>query len=85
MSNISGKAFDFNLLKRVLAYTKPYKIVFILTIISTILLAILSPLRPWLIQYTIDNYVAIPNAKQLFIMVLLMISLLILESIIQFF
>lgn len=85
MSNISGKAFDFKLLKKVLAYTKPYKIVFVLTIISTILLALLSPLRPWLIQYTIDKYVAIPNAKQLFNMVLLMISLLILESIIQFF
>ncbi|MFN7013282.1 MAG: ABC transporter ATP-binding protein [Bacteroidia bacterium] len=85
MSKVSGKAFDFNLLKKVLHYSKPYKHFFALTIASTILLAILSPLRPWLIQYTIDNYVAIPNSEQLLKMVLLMIGILILESIIQFY
>lgn len=85
MSKVSGKAFDFNLLKKVLKYSKPYKRVFALTIASTILLAILSPLRPWLIQYTIDNYVAIPNSEQLLKMVLLMIGILIFESIVQFF
>lgn len=85
MSKVSGKAFDFNLLKKVLHYSKPYKRVFALTIASTILLAILSPLRPWLIQYTIDNYVAIPNSEQLLKMVLLMIGILIFESIIQFY
>lgn len=85
MSKVSGKAFDFNLLKKVLHYSKPYKLVFGLTITSTILLGILSPLRPWLIQYTIDNYVAIPNSAQLLKMVLLMIGILIFESIIQFF
>jgi ATP-binding cassette subfamily B protein len=85
MSKVSGKAFDFNLLKKVLQYSKPYKRVFALTISSTILLAILSPLRPWLIQYTIDNYVAIPNSEQLLKMVLLMIGILIFESIVQFF
>ncbi|GIV44758.1 MAG: xenobiotic ABC transporter ATP-binding protein [Bacteroidia bacterium] len=85
MSKVSGKAFDFNLLKKVLKYSKPYKRVFALTIASTILLAILSPLRPWLIQYTIDNYVAIPNSEQLLKMVLLMIGILIIESIVQFF
>jgi len=85
MSKISGKAFDLNLLKKVLQYSKPYKRIFILTILSTILLAILSPLRPWLIQYTIDNYVTIPNPNQLLKMVLLMIAILIIESIVQFF
>lgn len=85
MSKVSGKAFDFNLLKKVLQYSKPYKRVFALTISSTILLAVLSPLRPWLIQYTIDNYVAIPNSEQLLKMVLLMIGILIFESIVQFF
>jgi ATP-binding cassette subfamily B protein len=85
MSKVSGKAFDFNLLNKVLQYSKPYKSIFVLTILSTILLAILSPLRPWLIQYTIDNYVAIPNPNQLLKMVLLMIAILIIESVVQFF
>jgi ATP-binding cassette subfamily B protein len=85
MSKVSGKAFDFNLLNKVLLYSKPYKSIFVLTILSTILLAILSPLRPWLIQYTIDNYVAIPNPNQLLKMVLLMIAILIIESVVQFF
>ncbi len=85
MSKVSGKAFDFNLLKKVLYYLKPYKHIFAFTIASTILLAVLSPLRPWLIQFTIDNYVAIPNSEKLLKMVLLMIGILILESIIQFY
>lgn len=85
MLKVSGKVFDFNLLKKLLHYSKPYKSVLGLTIACTILLGILSPLRPWLIQYTIDNYIAIPNSEQLLKMVLLMIGLLIFETIIQFF
>jgi ATP-binding cassette subfamily B multidrug efflux pump len=49
--------FDFSLLKRVFQYAKPYKTKFILSVVMAILLAVISPVRPWLIQITINDYV----------------------------
>ena len=49
--------FDLSLLKRVFQYAKPYKKKFILSVVMAILLAIISPIRPWLIQITINDYV----------------------------
>jgi ATP-binding cassette subfamily B protein len=49
--------FDLSLLKRVFQYAKPYKTKFILSVIMAILLAVVSPIRPWLIQITINDYV----------------------------
>lgn len=56
--NSKGKTiFDFSLLKRVFQYAKPYKTKFILSVVMAILLAVVSPIRPWLIQVTINKYV----------------------------
>jgi ATP-binding cassette subfamily B multidrug efflux pump len=49
--------FDFSLLKRVFQYAAPYKNKFILSVVMAILLAVISPVRPWLIQVTINKYV----------------------------
>lgn len=49
--------FDLSLLKRVFQYAKPYKRKFILSVIMAILLAVVSPIRPWLIQITINDYI----------------------------
>lgn len=84
MSEVSGKALDINLLQRVLAYVKPYKTVFILTGVLTLVLALLGPVRPYLIEYTIDNFVVTPNNNMLTQMTILMIVLLVVESGFQF-
>ena len=51
------KIFDFSQLRRVLQYTIPYKKWFYGSITLSILLAIISPLRPFLIQYTVNTYI----------------------------
>ncbi len=84
MSQITGKSFDFRILLRILSYVKPYRKVFFTTLSLTVFLAFLSPLRPWLVQYTIDNFVIIPDSISLLKMVLLMTGLLFVESIIQY-
>ena len=84
MSQITGKSFDFRILLRILSYVKPYRKVFFTTLSLTVFLAFLSPLRPWLVQYTIDNCVIIPESISLLKMVLLMTGLLFVESIIQY-
>ena len=84
MNKNVGKAIDWTLLKRILKYVKPYKGTFWMTSFTTILLAILSPIRPWLIQYTFDNFIIVANNNMLLIMTLIMIGLLIFETIIQY-
>jgi len=84
VSQITGKSFDFKILLRILSYVKPYRKVFFTTLSLTVFLAFLSPLRPWLVQYTIDNFVIIPDSISLLKMVLLMTGLLFVESIIQY-
>ncbi|WP_315820180.1 ABC transporter ATP-binding protein [Paraflavitalea speifideaquila] len=51
------RIFDFSLLRRVFRFAAPYKKKFYISLVLAILLAILSPIRPWLIQVTINNYV----------------------------
>ncbi len=48
------KTFDFNLFKRVFQFVKPYKKQFYLSLFLGVLLAIFAPIRPYLIQITID-------------------------------
>lgn len=52
------KFFDFTLLKRVLEFTQPYKKRFVGSIVLAIVLAAFTPVRPFLIQLTVDDYIA---------------------------
>lgn len=85
MSEISGKVYDVGLLKRILKYVGPYKAPFYNTAILTIVLALLGPARPMLVQYTLDNSIISPNLDLLWKLTLLMIGLLVLETILQFY
>lgn len=85
MSEVTGKAWDTHLFKRVIRYVKPYKKTFVITGILVILLAILGPLRPMLIQHTIDVEVAAGNQDGVLKFTLILIGVLILEAIIQFY
>ncbi|MFN4124186.1 MAG: ABC transporter transmembrane domain-containing protein, partial [Flavobacteriales bacterium] len=85
MSSVSGNAFDFKLLRRVIAFVKPYRKYLILSVALTIFLALLSPVRPLLIQYTVDHYILNQNPNMLLLMTLIMIGILIVEAIGQFF
>lgn len=85
MSNVSGKAWDTALFKRIMRYVRPYKNTFIVTAFLVIVLAILGPLRPWLIQHTIDEEVKNFNADGVLKLTLIMIGVLILEAIVQFY
>lgn len=83
MSTVSGKAFDSKLFLRLMRYTQPYKTAFRVGLAMTIVLAFLAPLRPLLIQFTVDSYIIKPDSEGLLRMTLIMVALLILESFIQ--
>lgn len=85
MSSVSGKAIDTKILRRIYQYLQPYKKVFYLSVMLTILLAIVAPVRPYLVQYTIDHYILKDDANGLFNMVLLMLGILALQTVIQYY
>lgn len=89
------KIFDFSLLQRVFRYAAPYKKRLYLSVFLSILLAVLSPLRPFLIQVTINDYIrkgAAPGLslkqrmEELIIWVtILQIVLLLIETVARFY
>lgn len=85
MSEVSGKAWDTALLKRVMRYVGPYKITFYICGLLVVILAVLAPVRPWLIQKTIDVEVAEGDADGVLRMIMFLIGVLIIEAIVQFY
>ena len=86
MSNSSrGNIIDISLLKRVLKYTIPYKNYFFIALFTAIILSLLGPIRPVLINFTVDNYILIPNPEGLLRVIIIIFSLLVIEGIVQFF
>jgi ATP-binding cassette subfamily B protein len=85
MAKVSGNAVDVNLLKRVFRYAYPYRRIFAWSIFLTMLLAVLAPLRPWLIQYTLDKYIILNNSSGLLNMSLLMVGLLLIQTGVQYY
>ena len=82
--SVTGKIVDWNVLKRLLQFVKPYKWQFAALILLTTLSAALVPLRPYVIQYTIDNDVANGDYKGLVDMILVLVGLLFIQAIIQY-
>lgn len=84
MSKITGDVINVGLLKRVFQYVKPYKNTFVWAIVLTILLAVVAPLRPIIIGYTLDHYIFTGNYAGLLNMTLLMLFLLVLQTGLQY-
>jgi len=85
MSTVTGKAIDFTLLKRIFKYALPYKPVLFFTTLLTIILAGSSIIRPVLISHTVDEYIVKFDREGLLFMTLMMLGVLILEGILQFY
>jgi ATP-binding cassette, subfamily B, multidrug efflux pump len=83
--NASGKVYDLNLLKRIFQYVKPYRAIFIWSVIMTIFLALVAPLRPLLIEHTVDKYILENNSSGLLTMTIIMIGLLLLQTVGQYY
>jgi ATP-binding cassette subfamily B multidrug efflux pump len=84
MSKITGDAFNVSLLKRVFEYVKPYRKTFVWSVVLTLSLAIIAPVRPFLIGYTLDEFILKSNYNGLVQMTILMLLLLVLQTIIQY-
>ena len=81
MSKISGKAWDGYLFKRVLATSKPHRKLLFTGLFLTVFLAVLSPLRPYIIGKLVGQYVRLSDEESLLFGSLIVVAILIVESI----
>lgn len=84
MSQVTGKALDRKLLARVFAYVKPYRSQFWTAAGLTVFMGLLGPLRPYLIQITLDRYVANFDPIGLRNITMIMVAVLVVEAVVQF-
>ncbi len=82
---MKAKAFDTQVFKRIMFYTKPYKFRFNGVIIWAISLSVFAALRPYLLKQTVDGYIQTKDQQGLLFYISLMGIVLILEVVSQFF
>jgi len=83
MSKVKKKT-DYKLLGRIFRLSFEYKNALVLSILLTVFASFLGPLRPILIQKTIDNHIAIGDRVGLVRMIVLISSLLVLQTLVLF-
>ena len=78
------KILDFKVLKKLFSFARPYMYQFWILVFLTISLAAIIPLRPYIIGIIIDNQIASVDYEGLIHMIVLLLSLLLLQSIVQY-
>lgn len=85
MSSAASKSFfDFTLLRRVFQYVKPYRKKFYLSVVLAILLAAFTPVRPLLIQLTVNKYIANAMVDMVVKITIIQIGLIVIETAMRF-
>ncbi len=80
----SGNIIDFKVLRRIMKFVQPYKGRFYFLIFLTLAIGILTPIRPVLIQWTLDNPVADGDYNTMLTMMLVLFGLLLVQSVAQY-
>jgi ATP-binding cassette subfamily B protein len=84
LSQKKKRFFDFRLLRRVFQYAAPYKKKFYLSVGMAIILAFITPVRPMLIQLTVNKYIAQSIAYMVVNITLIQIGLILFETFLRF-
>jgi ATP-binding cassette subfamily B protein len=79
------KIFDFENLRRVFQFAAPYKKRFYFSIWLAVFLALITPIRPYLIKITVDKFIASKMLDWIIWMTVIQIGLLIIESAVRFY
>ena len=82
---IGGKIFDLTQLKKVFRFAAPYRKKIYTSIFLSIVLAVISPLRPFLIQYTVNNFIKDRDTYWLILITVIQIGMLLFETVLRFY
>jgi ATP-binding cassette, subfamily B, multidrug efflux pump len=80
----SGNIIDWRVVRRILQFVQPYKSRFYAVILFTLLLGVLGPVRPMLIQYTLDADVSAGNYQGVVNIMLIILGLLVVQTVVQY-
>jgi len=83
MAEEGKKIFDVSLFKRLLQYIKPYRTVFIVSLVCVVGLAIFGALRPYILKEAIDIKIANKEYNGFVFYMVIMLALLIFEVVSQ--
>ncbi|PJJ75106.1 ATP-binding cassette subfamily B protein [Thermoflavifilum aggregans] len=78
------KIFDVGLMRRLLRYARPYSRLFYTSVGLAVLLAAIAPVRPYLIQVTVDRYIANNLLKMVIWITVIQIGILLIETLMRF-
>jgi ATP-binding cassette subfamily B protein len=81
----SKQVFDLALLKRVLHFARPYKKKFYTSIFLAVVLAAFTPIRPFLIQITVNEYITNKLVQAVINVTIIQIVFLLLETGLRFY
>lgn len=80
----SGNIIDWSVLSRLMRFVAPYRGRFMAVVVLTIVLGLLTPTRPYLVQYTLDNDVARGDYAGMVNMMIALLVILVFHSIAQY-
>ena len=83
-ANTIKKIFDVTLLKRIFAFAAPYSKTIYLSVSLAFILAGLAPLRPYLIQLSVDKYISEHLLEGLIWITVIQLGILLVESLLRF-
>jgi ATP-binding cassette subfamily B multidrug efflux pump len=81
---VSGNAFDIKIFLRLMSYAKAYKFRFFIAAISTITLALVSAVNPYIVGITVNDFVNNQDIKQLTFYIQILSAIVFAEVILQF-
>lgn len=84
MSDKTKKTFSLSTLRRIFTYTNAYRRTFYTAMLLSIILALITPLRPYLIQQSVDVYIKNHLLEGLIIITAIQLGLLLLETLLRF-
>lgn len=79
------KLIDLSAFKKVFSYALPYRNKIYLSIFLSVILAVISPLRPYFIQYTVNHFIADKNMYWLILITIIQIGMLLVETALRFY
>ena len=81
---ISGKAFDIKIFLRLMSFAKGYKLKFSIAAVSTISLAFVSAINPYIIGETVNDFVTNQDISNLVYYIKILLTIVFTEVLLQF-
>ncbi|MFM7511270.1 MAG: ABC transporter ATP-binding protein [Bacteroidota bacterium] len=84
MSASTASFFDWKLLGRVMGYAAPYKSRFWVSVLLAVVLAAITPLRPLLIQRTVNEYIVGEVPRMVVLVTMIQLGIILVETALRF-